>query len=79
MYIGFGKRPCDQPNGLLLSLKQSAGLAYLIFQLICESLRKVMYWHLVLITGLAANAGLVGKHSWELTIGEYNAHNLVVG
>ena len=39
----------------------------------------MIYWHLVLTLSLAANGGLVGKHSWELTIGEYSAHELVVG
>ena len=34
--VGPGKHAGDQPNDLLLSLKQVAGLAYLIFQLICE-------------------------------------------
>ena len=38
-----------------------------------------MYRHLVLTTGLAANGGLVGKHSWDLTIGEYSTHNIIVG
>lgn len=39
----------------------------------------MIHWHIVLTTGLAANGGVFGKHSWELTVGEFSARDLMVG